>query len=291
MVANADDEPRNRGAIWSLVVATIAISFAAIFFVKAQPTHPLVSAGLRLTMAAAIMFPVSARYFKLMPKRALIRCVFAGLCYATHFGAWVWSLMLTSVAASTTLVTATPLLLGLVGWLTGRDKPTKTLWFALGLASGGIVLISHGGAAAGDAPMLGNGLALLGALGMVGYLLLARGLATYSPWAILSIASAVGGGVLLLTAACMGVPVEAASTDAFFWIVMATLIPQLIGHTALTYSLKFASPTAVAMATVAEPAGAALLAWLILAETITIEVIIGCAITMIAVACAAHSHQ
>ncbi|MEE2756417.1 MAG: DMT family transporter [Myxococcota bacterium] len=289
MVADLNEEQGTPGAIWSLVVATIAISFAAIFFVKAQPTHPLVSAGLRLTIAAAVMFPVSAQYFKSMPKAALWKCVLAGLCYATHFGAWVWSLMLTSVAASTTLVTATPLLLGLIGWLTGQDRPTKTLWVSLGLACVGIVLISQGSGQSGSAPMLGNGLALLGALGMVGYLLLARQLAQYNPWTLLSIASGVGGGVLLFTAACLGIPIEAASSDAFFWIVMATLIPQLIGHTALTYSLRYAPPTAVAMATVAEPAGAAILAWLILAETVTIHVMIGCAITLFAVASAARS--
>ena len=53
---------RNEPNVWRVplawLLATISISFAAIFFVKTKPTDPFVSAGLRLTMAAAVMFPL-----------------------------------------------------------------------------------------------------------------------------------------------------------------------------------------------------------------------------------------
>ena len=135
--------------------------------------------------------------------------------------------------------------------------------------------------------LLGDGLAFLGALGMVGYLLVARRLNHQSPWLILNVGAAVGGGILLVLAVILNIPLEAASPTALGWILMATLIPQLIGHTALTYSLRVAAPTTVAMTSVAEPAGAAFLAWLILGDLVPSMVILGCAITLFGVAIAA----
>ena len=282
-VMSRRNEPNDWRVPLALLLATISISFAAIFFVKTKPTDPFVSAGLRLTMAAAVMFPLSLKHFKRLRPSEFASCALAGVCYAVHFGAWVWSLMLTSVAASTTLVTATPLVLALVGWLSGKDRPSRRLWLALSIAVCGISCISMADPGSAESPFVGNALAFLGALGMVGYLLIGRGLTHLHPWVILSVASFVGGSTLLVAAALLGIPLIPPTSDAFFWIVMATLIPQLIGHTALTYALRFASPTAVSMATVAEPAGAALLAWVILSEQLSLTVALGCLLTMGAV--------
>ena len=280
---------KNRSsALGLLTVAIIAISFAAIFFRKAAPTHPLVSSGLRLVFAAIIMLPFSLRHFKGLPPRFYGWAAAAGLCYAVHFGAWVWSLYLTSVAASTTLVTATPLVLALIGWLTGRDRPSRRLWSAIGLSVAGVVLIGANDLAGGSGQLIGDLLAFVGAIGMVGYLLIARRLRNFSPWVLLNISAAIGGLVLLSAAVSIGVPIDPANTDALFWIAMATLIPQMIGHTALTFSLRRAAPTAVAMATVAEPAGAAFLAWVILGDTVPPMVMFGCSLTLVAISVVAR---
>jgi drug/metabolite transporter (DMT)-like permease len=276
-----------ESGLLSLLVATVAISFAAVFFRKAEPTHPLISAGFRLGFAAIVMLPFSLRHFKGVGRKEIGFACLGGLFYAVHFGAWVWSLSLTSVAASTTLVTATPLVLAIIGWRTGKDRPSRSLWVALLFTSLGVCLIAAHDLGSHGSQLLGDALAFLGALGMVGYLLIARKLNHHSPWLILNISAAVGGVILLLLAICLNIPLEAASPTALFWIGMATLVPQLIGHTALTFSLRFAAPTTVAMTTVAEPAAAAFLAWLILGDTAPGIVIIGCSITLFGVATAA----
>ena len=56
------------------------------------------------------------------------------------------------------------------------------------------------------------------------------------------------------------------STTAVWALIGAACVPQLIGHTALTWSLKYATPTEVGLATVAEPVGASLCTWLIFSE-------------------------
>ena len=97
----------------ALALAITAISFAAIFFRKAAPTHPLVAAGVRLAVATILLSPMvlRARRDGRLPGPVIRSAAWGGLAYAVHFGAWVTSLTMTTVAASVTLVSATPVLL------------------------------------------------------------------------------------------------------------------------------------------------------------------------------------
>ena len=96
---------------------------------------------------------------------------------------------------------------------------------------------------------------------------------------------ATGGGALSLfvTSLALGVPFEAASSEALFYLFLAALIPQLIGHTALTWALRHQTPTLVGIATVGEPVIATTIAWAWLGTTIVPGVVAGCAVTMVAI--------
>ncbi|MCB9539229.1 MAG: DMT family transporter [Myxococcales bacterium] len=277
----------------ALAVAIIAISFAAPFFRKAAPTPPLVAAGLRLAMAAVILTPLLARARArgtLTP--ALLRAAaLAGAFYGLHFGAWVWSLTLTSVAASVTLVTATPLLLALWAWLTGRDRPDRRLTAALALAAVGVALIGGADLEASPGALAGDALALLGSAAMGGYLLVGRRLGPMDVGAFQAIACGVGALSLLGVSAALGLPLRAASPAAWGWLALATAVPQLVGHTLLTWSLRHTTPTVVAMATVAEPVGATALAWLWLGDAVAPLTALGCALTLAAVLLALRRRQ
>ncbi|MFW5966721.1 MAG: DMT family transporter [Persicimonas sp.] len=268
----------------ALIVAVVAISFAAIFFRKAAPTHPLASAAIRLAVAATVLLPFTARGFRrgTFGGRAAVFAAIAGLFYGVHFGAWVWSLELTTVAASVTIVTATPLLLGIVGVVTGRDRPTGRLWISIGLAAVGLLLVGgYDAFAVSQSALLGDGLALLGAAAMAGYLLVARALGEeLDILAFAGVATAVGAVSLAVVGLAAGVSLAPASQEALVYLVLAALVPQLIGHNLLTWSLRYATPTAVGIATVGEPVGATILGWLWLGESVAPVVIGGCLVTL-----------
>lgn len=270
----------------ALFLAVVSISFAAIFFRQAAPTHPLVSAGIRLAVAAIVLLPWTIRALRKARSQArlLLSATLAGLLYGVHFGSWVSSLMLTSVPASVTLVTTTPLLLALLALITGRDRPDRRVWLALLLAFVGLLFIGGTDFALGPEALAGDGLALLGAMGMVGYLIVARRLGEdLDLWAFSGIATGVGAISLLATAALAGIPLQPASTEAFVYLVLAAIVPQLIGHNLLTWSLRYTRPVVVGMAVVGEPVGATILSVLWLGDSISVLVIIGCVITISAV--------
>lgn len=264
-------------------VGVAAISLAAIFFREAAPIHPLVAAAGRLGLAAALLSPFVLRHWDRLPVATRRDAALGGLFYALHFGTWVTSLNETSVAASVTLVTATPILLAGWGLVTRRDPPGRRQLWAIGLAFVGVGLIGWRDLSS-EGALVGDLLAFAGAAAMAGYLVVARRQPpTLHVGAYTGIACAVGALLLLVAALGLGVPLEIPSVRSGVFVALAALVPQLVGHSALTWSLRHLSPTAVGLATVAEPVGSTLLAWCWLGETPAALTLLGCAITLSAV--------
>lgn len=275
------NESKSRLAI-TLLIAVVSISFAAIFFRKALPTHPLVASGIRLLIASALLSPFIVRAIRNgnFGLAAGGYAAVGGALYAVHFGAWVWSLELTSVAASVTLVTATPLFLAIVALISGRDRPTRAIWMALSISAMGVFIIGGGDLASDRHALLGDALALLGALAMAIYLWLCRRLGDFDVFAFTGVATLSGGMILAGICALAGIDFAPASTEALGYLALAAVLPQVVGHSALTWSLRHATPTVVGIATLGEPVGATILAFFILGEAVPWIVALGCITTL-----------
>lgn len=273
--------------MFGLGVAVVAISFAAILFRLAPGVHPLTASAWRLVVAGLLLAPFSRG----LAQETRGRAALAGVAYAVHFGAWVASLFLTSVLVSVTLVTTTPLMLAALALATGRDRPSQRTLIGLALGTAGVVGLGLSSPAAGSAASSLDGvlLALLGALAMAVYLLIARGARLASMKASLGfagIAALVGGALLLVVAAIAGVPLGLESSEEVLLIVGAAALPQLVGHSLLTWALTRTTPTVVALTTLGEPIGAALLAAVILSEPLTLVVACVALVTLFGVALA-----
>jgi drug/metabolite transporter (DMT)-like permease len=88
---------------------------------------------------------------------------------------------------------------------------------------------------------------------------------------------------LLGAGAVLGVPLTPASPEAALALLACALVPQLVGHSLLTWALRHTGPAWVAMATVGEPVGATLLTWWWLHETPTTTTLVGCTVTLLGV--------
>lgn len=274
--------------VWAaLAIGALAIGFAAPFFRRAEPIDPLLASAFRLALAALLMspsLPRARRDGKLSPRTVGWAAV-AGAFYAVHFGTWVASLSLTSVTASVTLVTATPLLLAVIGWLGGRDAPNARLWIGLALAAFGTVLIGAADASASHDALIGDALALVGAVAMALILLvIRREQASLEAISFSSIAALTGAVVLALVLLVRGVVLDAwpamPGTGSLAWVAATALISQLIGHTALTWATQRTTPTIVGLATTAEPVIAAGVTFVWLGEVPTSLVLTGSALTL-----------
>lgn len=277
-------------AVWVLAVAIVAISGAAVFIRYAEAPGVVVAAW-RMAIAALVLAPITWRALRRTPLTPATRwpTAAAGILLAIHFAAWISSLSYTSVAASVALVSTTPLWVALLGWAFLRRAPTLSVLLGVLLAVAGGAVIAFGdfvGAApagTADQPLLGDALALIGAVAMAGYLLLGRtaqrrglGIDAYA-----GVAYAVAAICLLPLPGLLGFSYLDYPPATFGWILALALVPQLVGHTGINFAMRHLDATRVATATLLEPVGAALLAVLLFAEVPGTVTVIG-ALTLLA---------
>lgn len=254
----------------ALAVGVVAVSSSAIL-IRLADADPLALAWWRSVLGAAALAPLAWRQRRARSAarhgRALVG---AGVLLAGHFAVWQASLDLTTVAASTVLVTMSPLFVGAgAAWLL-REAPRGRTWGGMLVALAGAVGVALAGAGGGDvapAPLLGDGLAFGGAIAMAGYLLIGRSVRQQLPVGrYTATVYAVAAAVLLVVCVAAGIPL--AGYDALTWGAIAGLVvgPQLLGHTVFNAALSQVTATTVAIVVLAEPVGATLLAAVVLGE-------------------------
>ena len=259
----------------ALVLGIAAVSSGSIFIRFAQTDAPSLSiAAYRLSLATMFLLPIALlRHHRELRGLKLPECgwlLASGFFLAVHFGTWITSLEYTSVASSVTLVSTSPLWVAILAWIAWREPLTPSLLTGLALALCGSLVISLAEArmAISSRPFLGNALALAGALAVSGYWLIGRRLRRHLsliPYVTLVYGSAA---LVLLTAALFfGQPLTGFKPATYGWFLLLALLPQLLGHSSFNWALGYLPASYVAIATLGEPIGAAILAFLFLGET------------------------
>ena len=273
-------------------MGVLAASSSSILIRYAQQDgiDSLAIAAWRMTLASLVLLPMALatrrREFRRLAPRSVALALLAGLFLAVHFTAWITSLEHTSVASSAALVTTNPIWVGLATVVLFRERLARLTVAGIAISLLGCLLIlwvdyqaggqleaaagAAGGAAGagGRQPMLGNALALFGAVCVSAYLLTGRRVAArFSLLAYVTVVYGAAAAMLMLVALAAGV--ELWRYPASGWVALAglALLPQLIGHTAFNWSLRRLSPTFVALSILGEPVGSAILASLLFAET------------------------
>jgi drug/metabolite transporter (DMT)-like permease len=255
----------------------VVVSFAAILirFAQADGASSLAIAAVRLTVAAIVLAPFAwlraGGEMLRLHRRELGLCMLSGALLAVHFWAWITSLEHTSVASSTALVTTNPLWVALASAVLLRERPGGAAIAGIVLTLAGSMLVFTADASRASnpdsAPMLGNALALVGAIAASGYLLVGRALrARISLTAYIWLA--YSSAAVLLVAAALATGISFASLPGTAWTFMIALAlgPQLIGHTTFNWALRRLTATFVAVAILGEPVGSALLAYFLFGE-------------------------
>lgn len=285
----------NPGLVWVylvLVVAILAVTLAAIF-VRLADAPGVVVAAYRMALASLVLIPISARGLRSTPLTAqtLRFSALAGLFLGAHFATWITSLSYTTVAASTTLVSTTPLWITLFSWLFLRTVPSLSVLFGVLVAVAGGAMIGFGDLRGGNAPLLGDALALSGAIFLTGYFLLGRSAQRHGLRldAYAGLAYGVAAAVLLPLPTIAGLPYIGYGLDTFLWIALLALIPQLVGHTGINFAMKRLDPTFVATVALLDPVGSTMLAFLFFREVPSSLTLVGALVLLLGIAITARA--
>ena len=275
-----------------LLAGIIAVSAASILIRNAQTTTPsLVIASYRMAIASLAVGPVALwRHQNELRKLRATEWLLAaasGVFLALHFAAWVTSLEYTSVTSSVVLDATSPMWVAIGSWLLLRDRLTRPVIFGLIVAVAGSLVIGLGDMTQGtrSASLLGNSLALLGALMVTGYWLIGRrvrGSLSLVPY--VAIVYSMAAVVLLIMVTGARQPLTGYDTTTYVWLVLLALVPQLVGHSSFNWALARLPAVFVAVATLGEPIGATVLAYFLLSETPTTIRIFGAALVLAGIA-------
>jgi drug/metabolite transporter (DMT)-like permease len=260
--------------LW-MVVGVVAISTSPIL-IRLAATPALALAFWRCLAGAAVLAPFARRgRAGGLAQGDLARLVVAGVFLAAHFALWNASLALTSVGAATTLVSCTPLFVGIGARFLG-EAPGRRTWAGIVLATVGAVVIGvsdavagpvAGAGAAGASGLLGDALAFAGAAAVAVYLLIGRVVRRRLPVSTYA-ASVYGTAAAVLLPACLLTGSSLGGYAAGSWLAVAGVVvgPQLLGHTVFNSLLTSVSATVVSVVLLLEPVGATALAWLLFGE-------------------------
>ncbi len=288
----------------ALFIGLMAVSTAAILIrlAQEQDTPSLVVAAGRLVVASVVLTPIALR-----GHRAEIRAlrpidvglaILAGAVLGLHFASWISSLEYTSVVNSVVLVTTNPLWVAVMAPLFLKEKLGYWTIVGLVLAIGGGVLVAVSGESGSpptrSEPLLGNGLALIGAIMAATYFVIGRQLRAHLSvipyiWLVYTTAAFILTVAVLLIGD--GEAITGLSGAAVLWVLLLGLIPQLVGHSSFNYALGFLPAAYVSLIVLGEPIGSGLLAIIFLDEWPILLQLLGSALILAGIAVATREQQ
>jgi len=255
-----------------LLLVGISATSTASIFIKLSDAPALIISAYRMVLASLILLPFAYRrkIWKVWSRSEMGWLLLSGVLLSLHFAFWITSLRYTSVASSVVLVNTHPIFVGIGSWIFIKERPGVKLISGICLSILGSALISFGDRSASEGALLGDGLALLGAMTVSGYFLVGRkmrkghGLLSY----IFPVYS-TAGVVLVLLALLFRDPFFGYRSSNYLLFFLLALIPQLIGHTTFNWALKYIPASLVAITILGEPVGSTALAFFILGEGLT----------------------
>jgi drug/metabolite transporter (DMT)-like permease len=190
--------------------------------------------------------------------------VVAGLCLAAHFGFWISSLSMTSVASSTAIVSLQVVWVVAYDLLRGVRVPGRVVVGVL-VAVAGAVVVSGVDLSISRRALAGDGLALVGSVAVAAYAVIGGRVRQRLPTSTYTLGCYGTAAVVLLVAALVsGQDVIGYDAEQWAGLVVLALTAQLLGHSVFNHLLATVSPLVVSLALLLEIPGAALIAaaWL-----------------------------
>jgi drug/metabolite transporter (DMT)-like permease len=268
---------RRVSPVWVLGASLLGISFAGPL-VRLSSADPVAIAAGRLAfalIAVAVMLVITGewRQWRTLALSEWGLALVAGIILALHFWAWTASIHLTTIAASTTLVTSLqPGFVALLSVIVVHEPPNRRQMWGLLLATIGAVIITApdmfgaGPHAPGSAqnPLLGNLLAISAGAGAATYLTLGRRLrARLGAWAYVGIVYGTAFVVLLAIGGVSGITIAPQPPRELLIFLGLAIGPMLIGHTGMNWALEHLPAYIVNLTVLGEPVGATLLGMVI----------------------------
>lgn len=278
-------EARGAYGVWpylALVAGIVCIAWSAIFVRWTDMPGPA-SAFYRMLVPAVALLPTwffqrnSAR----ISAKTLAIIAAGGLFFALDLALYNTSILRTSAANATLLGNNTPIVVGLLTWLVFGRRPHLAFWLGLVLALGGSLVIVWGDISRHARFGAGDIMALGAAACFAVYLMATEQVrTTASTLVFLRLAMISSTIFLLVINRALGISLAIPHGHSWAALLGLGLISQLGGYLALTYAMGHLPATITSVSLLTQIPLTALLAALLLGESLVASQFIGGALVL-----------
>ncbi len=274
---------------FSLFVGVVCVSLASIFIKLIGDVPSVVITTYRLVISSIILIAYSlfnGKKIILNNYNVLSFTALSGLFLSAHFIFWIASIQYTSIPSSVTLVSTSPIFVGIFSYFILKEKQNTIIVISIIISVLGsfILTLSDSGMffnVTNSKAMVGDIFALIGAVAVSGYFIIGSYLRrNMDIMQYITLVYSFAAIFSLCFSLVLGERFAGYSTGSYFYMVLLAVVPQLLGHTSFNWALKYAKASVIAIATLGEPIGASLFAYIIFKEGITVIQGIGMAIIL-----------
>lgn len=284
---------KSNQAWFAVAMITFAAATAPVFirFAQSAGVPSLTIIVFRLILSTLLLTPFAwgrhAHALKHLSREDWLWALAAGAIHAIGLCCLLFALENTSVLVNSVLRRTSPLWTIVLEMVLLQASFSGQVWGGLGVTLLGSALVAFGGATvldAGQRPLLGAGLSVLDALMSSGYLVIGRKLRDKLPflaytWVLFAAASLVALCILFIT----GTPLLGFSEAGYGWVVVITIIAQLIGHLPMNFAVRYFPATYLSVLLQFSVVAAALMAFLYFGELPTWLQVVGSGLIVVGV--------
>ncbi len=254
-----------------LLLGGVIACSTSVIMIKASESHPIVIAAYRLLIASAVLTPVfihalrreRAVYRLEHLRRSFIPAVFL----AAHFISWAAGGRMTYAANAALIVNLVPLVMPFILVIVLRERVHGREIVATVLALAGVSLIGISDYRLDPGLLYGDFVCFVSMVLFAIYLALGRRNRDFSNvWLYLIPLYWMAGLISLVFALILRLPFTGYGGKEYLLILALALVPTVIGHSLLNYSLKHFRGQVVSVVNLLQFVFAGILAYLIFSE-------------------------
>lgn len=256
-----------------LMIGVLAASLGPTL-IKLTEAPALTIATYRMIFASTALVPIvtmkGPQKVLSLGRKKISLIILAGILLAIHFGSWMKSLDYISVPPAILLTNSHPAFVALLSYLILKERVGKREMLGIIIVMGGMGVIIYPDITHFTS-LFGGTLAVMGAISFGCYLVVGRNLRQKLPllpyiFPVYLVATVVLVPVCIFS----GGPFWGYAPQTYLLMLAIGLISTLIPHSSFNWSIKYLKPTVVSIVAVTIPIFASLIAWLVLAEVLTL---------------------
>ncbi len=218
--------------------------------------------------------------------------ILAGLFFAIDIAFWHWSVQFTTIANATLLSNLTPVVVALASVLLFKEQLGGRFYLGLALAVIGAALLAGASFETGGGKLTGDILAVITAVFYGAYLLVVGRLrGRLSTAVIMAWSSSVTAFLLLPLAWISGEQLLPATTEGWAIVLALAFSAQLLGQSLIAYAFAHLPAAFGALTLLIQPIIAAIAAWILLGEYLSLTEFAGAAVILSGILIARLSAQ